>query len=164
MRRILILGVLAMTVLAGCGTGGTAVLFGEQPIETGKPDFAPTGSEYELLYNKEVTNVHNAIVSLLSLNNTGNINNSPKITENDKIVCTEAMNNCKKSYNAIQEVLPAKGWEDKKENFLKTVDAILESVSNSLDSEKLDTATLSKLEVGLSALSANDSGASSLNL
>lgn len=164
MKKILFI-LLGATFLAGCGpgtAGGTADLFGGQVIETGQSNVAPSGSEYELLFNKEVTNCHNALTSVMSLNKTGNINTNANMDNNDIIVCDEAMSVINKSIKTIDETLPAKGWEERKENFLSTTNAIIESLNKSKDDKELDTRTLMKLEAGLTALMSTDSGASSM--
>ncbi len=166
MKKLFLLGLMPVFLLAGCmpgTTGGTADLFGGAVIETGQSDIAPSGTEYEVLFNKEVTNVHNSVVGLLSLNNSGNVNNDVDISENEMIVCEEALNNFNKTYKTIDETLPAKGWEEKKDSFLRVLKAIIETTEKSMDTKKLKTGALKNMETGLSTLTGTDSGATSLN-
>ena len=67
-----------------------------------------------------------------------------------------------KSMKTIDETLPAKGWEEKREDFLNVTSSIIESLEGSKSAGELDTRTLMKLEAGLSALMGVDSGASSI--
>lgn len=166
LKKFLFIGIIPVFLLAGCmpgTTGGTADLFGGAVIETGQSDVAPTGAEYEILFNKEVTNVHNSVVAIMSLNNSGNVNNDVDISQNEMIVCEEALNNFNKTYKTINDTLPAKGWEEKKDDFIKTLKAIIETTQDSIDSKKLNTKTLRSLEISLAALTGTDSGATSLN-
>ena len=154
-----------IVLLVGCGpgtTGGTADLFGHQVIETGQSNVAPSGAEYETIFNKEITDVHNALTSVVSLNKTGNINVNASMDNNDKLVCDEAIRTMNKSMKTIDETLPAKGWEEKREDFLNVTSSIIESLEGSKSAGELDTRTLMKLEAGLSALMGVDSGASSI--
>lgn len=166
-KSFILLSLIPLFALAGCmpgTTGGTADLFNGQVIETGQSDINLTGAEYEILFNKEVTSVHNSVVAILSLNNSGNMNNAIDMTNNDEIVCEEALVNFRKSYKTMTEALPAKGWEEKQENFIKTIKAIIETTEKSMKDKKINTPTLKKQEVALSALTGTDSGATSLNL
>lgn len=166
MRRFFLVGLLPVFLLAGCmpgTTGGTADLFGGAVIETGQSDIAPSGAEYEVLFNKEVTNVHNSVVAVMSLNNSGNVNNDIDISQNEIVVCEDALNNFNKTYKTINETLPAKGWEEKKDDFIRVLKAIIDTTEKSIETKKLNTKALRNMEIGLSTLTGTDSGATSLN-